>query len=129
MSQRENILAALKTTLSGLCSGHVYRSRKEQLPAWPAIVIRPDIEEDPGEMIGCSDWTLTVAIEIYARGEIPDQAADPVLTAVLAALYADNALGLGADVQIKPARRIEWAVENYDDAGVTLRIEITYRTY
>ena len=74
MSARETILAALLTALSGLCSGHVYRSRKEQMPAIPAIVIRPEVEEDPGEMLGCSDLTLTVVIEIYARGEIPDQA-------------------------------------------------------
>lgn len=133
MSPRETILSALQTLLldelAGLCGTHVYRSRKEQLPALPTVIVRPDVEDDPGEMIGCSDSTLTVIVEIYARGDIPDQAADPVLSAALAAIKPDDALGLGTDVQIKPARRIEWAIENYDDAGITLRIEITYRTY
>lgn len=129
MSQRETILAALKTSLSGLCSGRVYRTRKEQFPALPAIVIRPDAENDPGEMLGCTDATLSVAIAIYAKGEIPDQAADPVLADVLTALKSPVALGLGTDALIMPARRIEWAFENYDDAEVTLRIDIQYRTF
>jgi len=129
MSLRESILAALLATLSGLCSGHVYRSRKEQLPAIPAIVIRPESADDPGEMLGVADATLTVAIEIYAQGDIPDQASDPVLEAVLSALKDDPTLGLGTDVQIKPGRHIDWAIENYDDSGVTLHINISYRTY
>lgn len=129
MSQRETILATLRTSLSGLCAGRVYRSRKEQLPALPAIVIRPDSEEDSGEMLGCTDATLSVAIAIYAQGDIPDQAADPVLADVLAALKTDATLGLGSDVQIKPERRIDWAFEAYGDAEVTLRLEISYRTF
>lgn len=125
---REPILAALQSTLSGLCAGRVYRTRKEQLPALPAIVIRPDSENDPGDMLGVIDSTLSVAIAIYAQGEIPDQAADSVLEQVLAALRADSTLGL-SDTQLLPPRRIEWAFENYDDAEVTLRIDISYRTF
>lgn len=126
---RDQILTALQSTLAGLCAGRVYRTRKEQLPALPAIVIRPDSEIDPGEMLGCTDATLSVAIAIYAQGEIPDQAADPVLVDALALLKSPDALGLGSDAQIMPARRIDWAFENYDDAEVTLRIDIQYRTF
>ncbi len=129
MSLRESILSALQTTLASLCGGRVYRSRQEQLPALPAIVIRPETENDPGEMLTVSDSTLTVAVEIYARGDIPDQAADPVLTAALSALRADSTLGLGSDVQILPARRVDWQIENYDDGAATLHIDILYRTY
>lgn len=129
MSPRETLLAALQTTLSGLCAGRVYRSRKEQLPALPAIVIRPATEIDLGEMLGVTDATLTVAIAIYAQGDIPDQAADAVLADVLTALKTADPLGLGSDVQIKPARRIDWAFEAWDDAEVTLTIEISYRTF
>ena len=129
MSQRETILDALRATLSGLCSGRVYRTRKEQLPSVPAIVIRPESEDDPGEMLGCTDATLTVAIAIYAKGDTPDQAADSTLAAVLDALKPDSTLGLGSDIQVKPTRRIDWNFENYDDAEVILRLEITYRTF
>lgn len=129
MSQRETILATLKTTLSSLCAGRVYRTRKEQLPALPAIIIRPDSESDEGLMLGCTDATLSVAIAIYASGDTPDQAADETLSAVLGTLKADSTLGFGSDVQIQPARRVDWAFENYDDAEVTLRIDIQYRTF
>ena len=129
MSARDNILVALRAALSGLCDGRVYRSRLDQLPVLPAIIITPESETDTGEMLGCTDATLTVAISIYARADIPDQAIDPILAAVLAALRTDSTLGLGSDVQIQPSRRIDWDIQNYDDGAATLHIDITYRTY
>lgn len=129
MSARENLLVALRTALSGLCDGRVYRSRLDQLPVLPAIIITPESETDTGEMLGCTDATLTVAISIYARADIPDQAIDPILAAVLAALRTDSTLGLGSDVQIQPSRRIDWDMQNYDYGAATLHIDITYRTY
>jgi hypothetical protein len=129
MSARDNILVALRTALSGLCDGRVYRSRLDQLPVLPAIIITPESETDTGDMLGCTDATLTVAISIYARADIPDQAIDPILAAVLAALRTDSTLGLGSDVQIQPSRRIDWDIQNYDDGAATLHIDITYRTY
>lgn len=129
MSARENLLVALRTALSGLCDGRVYRSRLDQLPVLPAIIITPESETDTGEMLGCTDATLTVAISIYARADIPDQAIDPILAAVLAALRTDSTLSLGSDVQIQPSRRIDWDMQNYDDGAATLHIDITYRTY
>lgn len=127
MSARETILAALLATLSGLCSGRVYRSRKEQLPALPAIVIRPESEKTVQQVLGCHDATLTVVIEIYARGDVPDQAADATLQAVIEALQATPTLGLSDAVQVSPDLEYEWAIENYDDAGITLRLVIDYR--
>jgi len=129
MSARDNILVALRTALSGLCDGRVYRSRLDQLPVLPAIIITPESETDTGDMLGCTDATLTVAISIYARADIPDQAIDPILAAVLAAIRTDSTLGLGSDVQIQPSRRIDWDIQNYDDGAATLHIDITYRTY
>lgn len=128
MSTRETLLDALCATLSPILPAAVWRSRKEQFPSLPAIVITPESEVDPGELLGCTDTTLTVAIAVYARGEIPDQAIDPVLDSVINALKVDPTLGLGSDVQILPGRRIEWDSENYDDGVATLRLEITYRT-
>lgn len=129
MSAREDILSALQATLSPILPASVWRSRKEQLPSLPAIVIRPEAEDDPGEMLGVTDSVLTVAIDIYARGEIPDQAVEPILADVVSALKTDATLGLGSDVQILPRRQIEWSAENYDDALATMRIDIIYRTF
>jgi len=28
-----------------------------------------------------------------------------------------------------PVRTIEWAIDHYDDVAVTLRLQITYRTF
>lgn len=129
MSARETLLEALRATLSPILPAAVWRSRNKQLPSLPAIVITPESEEDLGLMLGCTDATLTVAIAVYARAEIPDQAADPILSDILDALKVDSTLGLGSDVQVLPARRIEWGIENYDDGAATLRLDITYRTY
>jgi len=129
MSARETLLVALQAALSGLCSGRVYRSRQEQLPTTPAIVIRLESENDEGQMLGCRDAILSVAIEIYSRGETPDQSADGLLLGVIEILDADPTLGLGSDVQVMPVRTIEWAIDHYDDVAVTLRLQITYRTF
>lgn len=128
MSTREDILAALKTLLSGLADGRVYRSRKEQLPAVPAIVVRPAGAGTEGDILGVTDWVFAVAIDLYAKGDIPDQAADPLLDQVLSLLAPSNALGLGPDVQIKPSRRLDWNFESYDDLQVVLYLDIDYRT-
>lgn len=128
MSTRETLLNALHVALAGCAGGRVYRSRKEQLPTVPAIVIRPESEEDNGEMLGVTDTILVVAIDIYARGDIPDKAADATLSAAYAAIIAARDLGLGSDVQLMPGRTVTWNVDGYDDADVTLTLRYLYRT-
>ena len=128
MSTRETVLAAVHATLSGLCGGRVYRSRKDQLPTVPAIVIRPEDEEDTGELLGVTDTTLTISVEIYARGETPDLAAYATLSSAYAQLAASSDLGLGSNVQILPGRTVAWAEDNYSDCSAILRIRIIYRT-
>lgn len=129
MSARETLLVALQDKLSPLLPASVWRNRKEQLPTTPAIVIRLESESDEGQMLGCRDAVLSVAIEIYSRGETPDQAADDLLEGVIDILDADSTLGLGSDVQVMPVRNVEWAIDHYDDVAVTLRLLITYRTF
>jgi len=129
MSARETLLVALQDKLSPLLPASVWRNRKEQLPTTPAIVIRIESESDEGQMLGCRDAVLSVAIEIYVSGETPDQVADDLLEGVIDILDADPTLGLGSDVQVTPARAVEWAIDQYDDVAVTLRLQITYRTF
>lgn len=128
MSTRENILAAVATALAGVASGRVYRERKEQLPALPAVVILPGEERAEEVMLGAMDADLDVAIEIYAKGDTPSAAADATLAAVHAALMADLSLGLGADVQIRPRHSVRWDYDQYDEARAVVVYTVAYRT-
>jgi hypothetical protein len=128
MSSRESILAATAAALSGLAGGRVYRERKEQLPAVPAIVITPAAEDAQEAVLGVMDAELQVRIEIYAKGDTPSAAADALLSSVHAALMADLSLGLGPEVQIQPRRAVHWDSENYDDVRVAVTYTIFYRT-
>jgi hypothetical protein len=128
MSTRETLLAAIATTLSGVASGRVYRTRREQLPTLPAVVITPDQEEANEDVIGAEDSMLTVAIDVYAKGDTPDNAADATLSAVWSALRASIDLGQGANVQLMPRRSVSWDTEDYDMVRATLRVTYLYRT-
>lgn len=76
MSKRESVLAAIATLLTDLASGRVYRSRREQLPDLPCIVIEPESESTLEGPIGRINATLTVAISVFYQGDIPDQSGD-----------------------------------------------------
>lgn len=128
MSQRETILAAVQSSLSALAGGRVYRARREQLPALPAIVITPVSDVSADSLLGVVDRVLTVDIAVYARGDIPDQAADSLVDQVTQILSASNALGLGSDVEIRPGIDIDPNFESYDDIQVVVRLVIDYRT-
>jgi hypothetical protein len=128
MSTRENILAAFATVLASVAGGRVYRSRREQLPTLPAVIIRPLSESAEETVLGLTDRRLLVAIGVLAKGEIPDSAIDTTLAAVWTALAPANALGLGSEVQIEPAHEIDWDEEDYDYGRATLRITVIYRT-
>ena len=128
MSSRETLLAAVATALAGVASGRVYRSRKEQLPTLPAVVILPASEDANEEVLGREDASLSVDLEVYAKGDTPDNAADATLAAVWAALRATPTLGLGTDVQLMPGRRINWDFEDYDHVRATLTVTYLYRT-
>jgi hypothetical protein len=127
MSTRETILAALATTLSGVASGRIYRSRREQLQTLPAVVIEPLSETASEIVLGVLDRRLTVGIAVYAKGDTPDNAADVTLAACWSSLFVTPGIAL-SDVQIEPSHVIEWDIEDYDYARATLRITVSYRT-
>jgi|GEM_PF-4037432 len=126
MSARATILAAIASVLSTLVSGRVYRSRLEQLPDVPAIVIEPISEDASEQVLGQLDRRLQVAVRIFARGDIPDDAADPVLSAAWAALSAPASLG--AEVQVEVAHSVLWETDDVDTVRATLGIAVGYRT-
>ena len=128
MSSRETLLAAVATALAGVASGRVYRSRREQLDTLPAVVILPAAEDANEDVMGREDANLSVDLEVYAKGDTPDNAADATRAAVWSALRAAPTLGLGTDVQLMPGRRINWDFKDYDHVHATLTVTYFYRT-
>jgi len=110
-SIREQILAYIATTvLPGTVQvgSRIYRSRAQAYgrSEAPAISISPG-EDNPvnaprtiGASLGRLDQVLPVLIEVYVRGDVPDQLADPIGVDVHARMMADRTLGgLVHDVQ------------------------------
>jgi hypothetical protein len=110
-SIREQILSHIATvTLLGTVQvgSRIYRSRAQAYSKSeaPAITISPG-EDNPvnaprtiGASLGRLDQALPVLIEIYVRGDVPDQLADPIGVDVHAKMMADRTLGgLAHDVQ------------------------------
>lgn len=110
-SIREQILNRIHTvTLPGTVQvgSRIYRSRAQAYARSeaPAITISPG-EEKPANAprtIGASmcrlDNVLPVLIEVYVRGDVPDQLADPIGIDIHARMMADRTMGgLAIDVQ------------------------------
>jgi hypothetical protein len=128
MSTRETLLAAVATALSGVAGGRIYRSRREQLPTLPAVIVEPQGEEAQEVSLGYMDRRITVGVVVYAKGDTPDNAADSTLASAFAALAATPSLGLGEDVQLETTHAVEWDFEDYDYVRATLRLTYFYRT-
>ena len=110
-SIREQILNRIATiTLPGTVQvgSRIYRSRTQAYSRSeaPAITVSPG-EDNPanaprtiGASLGRLDQVLPVLIEIYVRGDVPDQLADPIGVDVHAKMMADRTMGgLAHDVQ------------------------------
>ena len=104
-TKREQILAAIATALASTAGvdGRVYRSRVTamQRAESPAIIIEP-ISDTPTQntSLPTLDWRFRVRVVVIARGDTPDQLADPVIESMHAKMVADLTLGgLAIDVQ------------------------------
>lgn len=133
MTKREQILAAIRTALTGTTgvSTRIYRSRVEPLARQesPAIVVEP-IEDlcAQNTSLPTLDWSLTVRVAVVVRANIPDQAADPTVESLHAKLMADLTLG-GLAIDIQPLRVEFQAVEADVPAGVVMcDYRVQYRT-
>ena len=138
-SIREQILAYIATTvLPGTVQvgSRIYRSRAQAYgrSEAPAISISPG-EDNPvnaprtiGASLGRLDQVLPVLIEVYVRGDVPDQLADPIGVDVHARMMADRTLG-GMVHDVQPDG---WRPE-YEQADATAgwmghKFLIRYRT-
>ncbi|MEI6032463.1 MAG: hypothetical protein WCQ20_15065 [Synechococcaceae cyanobacterium ELA739] len=133
-SKREQIIAALATTLAGTTgvSTRIYRSRLEafQRNEAPALVIEPGQDQAtiPAVSTRYIDWTLQVMIAVASRGDIPDQAADPTIASIHSKVMADRTLG-GLVLDVYP----QSVVPNFEKADATAAwtvctYQVRYRT-
>lgn len=135
MSTRESVLAAIATilgaagTVTALVSNRIYRTRREQIGALPALQIEQDGADSQEIVLGKSDTTLNVVLTAYAAGDTPDSAPDAALAAAHAALMADLTLGLGADVQLQPNYTLDAPqVDSFDYVALAHRYQVFIRT-
>ena len=120
-SKREQILAALKTTLAGTTgvSTRIYRSRIEPITDEPSVNTSSYLK---------IDWTLRVRIVVIVRGTIPDNVADPTVESLFTKVLNDPTVG-GLAKDIRPATQTFEVLEADQPAGlITCEFEIDYRT-
>lgn len=133
-TKQEQILAAVATTLAATAgaTGRVYRSRQEAFSRSesPAVVIEPGPDNSTPEPVStCKiDWTFTLVVAVYARGEVPDRTADPVVESIHSLLMADRSLG-GLAMDLWPTYR-DPQFDKADLAAVwvVLSYRVRYRT-
>ena len=133
-SKREQILAALKTTLANTTgvSTRIYRSRIEPITRGesPAIVLEP-VTDEP--YINSAtylkiDWTLRIRIVVIVRGTIPDNVGDPTVESLFTKVLNDPTVG-GLALDIRPATQTFEVLDADQPAGLTTcEFEIDYRT-
>ena len=133
-SKREQIIAALKTTLAGTTgvSTRIYRSRIEPITNGesPAIVIEPVTDEPSINSTSYLkiDWTLRIRVVVIVRGTIPDNVGDPTVESLFTKVLNDPTVG-GLAKDIRPATQTFEVLEADQPAGlITCEFEIDYRT-
>ena len=130
-SIREQIMERVKTTLAGTpgVDGRCWRSRRSPVgpDEMPAIIIKPDDEQPSETTTGGTDARTTVLVEVFARGLVPDSAADAVLVSAHALLMADTTQG-GLAIDTSEAGTT-WDLEDSDEGTckVTMRFVVWHR--
>jgi hypothetical protein len=131
LSRREQIIQALAASVASLpgVTG-VYRSRVEAYSRdeSPALTIEAG-QAIPVIHAQCKiDWSLDVLVSAYARGAVPDTAADAVLTAAHGLLMADRTVG-GLAINLSPGP-VTTDLERADAAScwMTAVFTVTFRT-
>lgn len=133
MTRREQILAAIRTALTGTTgvSTRIYRSRVVPLSRGesPAIVVEP-VSDQPEQNTSLPklDWSLTVRVAVIVRGDVPDQLADPIVEDMHARLMADLTLG-GYAIDVQPAG-VQFEMQDADQPAGVIMCDylVRYRT-
>ena len=133
-SKREQILAKIKTNLSGTTGvgSRIFRSRSEPLTRAesPSLVIefvtdQPTINSATYLKL---DWTLRVRIVVVVRSQTPDTSADPTIESLHTKIVNDPTLG-GLAIDVRPSTVTFDVIEADQPAGVVFcEYEIDYRS-
>lgn len=135
MIKREAILQKLLDLLDDLEVAEdvaipAFRSRERAFKAneVPAIVIMPGQDTPSSPDMHTLDWSLSVQIGVYTRGDTPDSAASDIVGAIHDALSSDLSLG-GLVLDIQPGA-VSFDFDPIDkQAGATLLTYVfKYRT-
>ena len=132
-TKRENILAAVRTALTGTTgvSTRIYRSRVEPLARGesPAIVVEPVSDTaEQNTSLPTLYWSLTVRVAVIVRGDIPDQLGDPIVEDAHSKIMADLTLG-GYAIDVQPQSVNFDFMEADQPAGVIMMdYLVRYRT-
>ena len=132
-TKREQIMAALKTTLAGTTGvgTRIYRSRQEPISRGesPALILEV-ISDDPRitSSFDKLDWTLRIRVTVVARGANPETIADPTIKSVHSKLLADPSIG-GLAMDMRPSTTSFQVLEADQPAVVVFcEYEVEYRT-
>ena len=133
-SKREQILAALKTKLTGTTgvAKRIYRSRPEAFSRaeTPAIILEPisDTPLDTSSIHQKITWEFRVRVTVIVRGTIPDKVADPTNVSLYNKLMTDPTIG-GLAIDIKPSQTSFEIVESDQPTGIiSNEFDIEYRS-
>ncbi len=132
-TKRENILAAIRTALTGTTGvgTRIFRTRVDPVARVesPAIIVQPirDVCVQTTSLPKL-DWTMTVRVTVIERADIPDQAADDTIESLHSKMMADLTLG-GYAHDVVPVRTEFEFIESDKPSGIiSCEYEVRYRT-
>ncbi len=132
-TKRENILAAIRTALTGTAGvgTRIFRTRVDPVARVesPAIIVQPirDVCVQTTSLPKL-DWTMTVRITVIERADIPDQAADDTIESLHSKVMADLTLG-GYAHDVVPVRTEFEFIESDKPSGIiSCEYDVRYRT-
>jgi len=132
-TKREQILAALKTSLTGTTGAgtRIYRSRVEPFVREEsiAVVLEPVSDTPTDQTIHTKiTWDFRVRISVIVRGSIPDSNADSTIESLHNKVMTDPTIG-GLAIDIRPSTTTFEIVEADQPAGIiSCEYDIEYRT-
>ena len=130
MSKRNSILAAIATTLSGTSGANaVYRSRTDAVrrEEMPIIIVDWTADDPTMTFNDYVDWLLQVRVTFLVRSDIPDNAADAMISSAYGLLMNDRTIG-GLAMNLEPSRVTNEAMQGDLTQGViTHMFNVTYR--
>lgn len=130
-TKRELILQAVVTALAGTVGvgSRIYRSREEAVgrDETPALIVSAESEDAVQEVSNLMEKKLAVVVSVFARGDVPDAVADPVVESVHEKIMAAPTLG-GLAIDTAEGGT-SWEMDEADQTAVivNMRFVVWYR--